>query len=85
MAFLKIPIKTIKERIRQKEKRLFADLLINGFDEGFDFIIGKGVFDKIKSVVDIKYLSMGMSDSYHIAIQEGANLVRLGAAIFGPG
>jgi pyridoxal phosphate enzyme (YggS family) len=45
----------------------------------------KGVFDKIKSVVDIKYLSMGMSDSYHIAIQEGANLVRLGTAIFGPG
>jgi len=44
----------------------------------------KALFDKIKSTLDIKYLSMGMSDSYHIAIQEGANLVRLGTALFGP-
>lgn len=28
-------------------------------------------------------LSMGMSDSYHIAIEEGANIVRLGTIIFG--
>ncbi len=33
---------------------------------------------------DIRYLSMGMSDSYRVAIEEGANLVRLGTAIFGP-
>jgi len=32
---------------------------------------------------NIRYLSMGMSDSYRIAIDEGANLVRLGTAIFG--
>ncbi len=43
----------------------------------------KKLFDKIKSTLDIKYLSMGMSDSYRIAIQEGANLVRIGTAIFG--
>ncbi len=30
------------------------------------------------------YLSMGMSDSYKVAIEEGANLVRIGTAIFGP-
>jgi MAF protein len=29
-------------------------------------------------------LSMGMSDDYHLAIAEGATLVRLGTAIFGP-
>ncbi len=29
-------------------------------------------------------LSMGMSDDYEVAIQEGANLVRIGSAIFGP-
>ena len=28
-------------------------------------------------------LSMGMSDSYELAIEEGANLVRVGSAIFG--
>jgi len=44
----------------------------------------KKLFDDIKLTVDIKYLSMGMSDSYQIAIQEGANLVRIGTAIFGP-
>ncbi len=33
---------------------------------------------------DIRYLSMGMSDSYRVAIEEGANLIRLGTAIFGP-
>ncbi|PIV39630.1 MAG: YggS family pyridoxal phosphate-dependent enzyme [Candidatus Omnitrophica bacterium CG02_land_8_20_14_3_00__42_8] len=44
----------------------------------------KKLFDKIRITHDIKYLSMGMSDSYHIAVQEGANLVRIGTAIFGP-
>jgi pyridoxal phosphate enzyme (YggS family) len=32
---------------------------------------------------DIRYLSMGMSDSYRVAIEEGANLIRLGTALFG--
>ncbi|MDQ0203015.1 YggS family pyridoxal phosphate-dependent enzyme [Pectinatus haikarae] len=33
---------------------------------------------------DIKYLSMGMTHDYKIAIEEGANIVRVGTAIFGP-
>ena len=33
--------------------------------------------------VNIKYLSMGMTHDYKIAIEEGANLVRVGTAIFG--
>jgi pyridoxal phosphate enzyme (YggS family) len=33
--------------------------------------------------VEMKYLSMGMSDSYRIAIEEGANLVRIGTKLFG--
>ncbi len=33
--------------------------------------------------VDMKYLSMGMSNSYQVAIEEGASLVRLGNLIFG--
>jgi pyridoxal phosphate enzyme (YggS family) len=32
---------------------------------------------------DWRHLSMGMSDDYEIAIQEGATMVRLGRAIFG--
>ena len=33
--------------------------------------------------LDFKYLSMGMSHDYIVAMQEGANLVRVGSAIFG--
>ena len=31
----------------------------------------------------MKFLSMGMSHDYHVAVEEGANMVRLGTAIFG--
>ena len=34
--------------------------------------------------VEMRVLSMGMSNSYKVAIEEGANLVRLGTLIFGP-
>jgi pyridoxal phosphate enzyme (YggS family) len=33
--------------------------------------------------ITMRYLSMGMSNSYQIAIEEGANLVRIGTALFG--
>jgi pyridoxal phosphate enzyme (YggS family) len=34
--------------------------------------------------VHMRYLSMGMTNSYTVAIEEGSNMVRLGTAIFGP-
>jgi pyridoxal phosphate enzyme (YggS family) len=33
--------------------------------------------------ITMRYLSMGMSNSYQVAIEEGANLVRIGTALFG--
>jgi pyridoxal phosphate enzyme (YggS family) len=33
--------------------------------------------------VTMRYLSMGMSNSYRVAIEEGANVVRIGTLIFG--
>jgi pyridoxal phosphate enzyme (YggS family) len=33
--------------------------------------------------VTMRYLSMGMSNSYHVAIEEGANIVRIGTTMFG--
>lgn len=33
--------------------------------------------------LDFQYLSMGMSHDYEVAMEEGANLVRVGSAIFG--
>lgn len=32
----------------------------------------------------MKYLSMGMTNDFEVAIEEGANMVRLGTALFGP-
>jgi pyridoxal phosphate enzyme (YggS family) len=47
----------------------------------------KELFDHIKKSaipnVEMRYLSMGMTDSYKIAIEEGANMVRIGSKIFG--
>ncbi|MBU1122581.1 MAG: YggS family pyridoxal phosphate-dependent enzyme [Candidatus Omnitrophica bacterium] len=48
------------------------------------FKVTKDIFDRIKQTnADCKYLSMGMSDTYKVAYQEGANIVRVGTAIFG--
>ena len=33
--------------------------------------------------VEMRFLSMGMSNSYTIAIEEGANIIRLGSKLFG--
>ncbi len=47
----------------------------------------KALFDRIKELnlpnVEMQYLSMGMTDSYRIALEEGANVIRLGNKIFG--
>ena len=47
----------------------------------------KEFFNRLKGAnipnVELKYLSMGMSNSYKVAIEEGANMVRLGTGIFG--
>jgi uncharacterized pyridoxal phosphate-containing UPF0001 family protein len=34
--------------------------------------------------VEMKYLSMGMSGDFELAIAEGANMLRLGTSLFGP-
>jgi pyridoxal phosphate enzyme (YggS family) len=51
------------------------------------FVEMKKLFDKMKELrlpnVEMKYLSMGMTNSYKIAPEEGANIVRIGTRIFG--
>lgn len=43
--------------------------------------------DKIKETnipnIEMKYLSMGMTQDFEVAVEEGANMVRIGTAIFG--
>ncbi|MCS7264213.1 MAG: YggS family pyridoxal phosphate-dependent enzyme [Armatimonadetes bacterium] len=45
-------------------------------------------FERLKAFdlpnVEMRYLSMGMSHDFEVAIEEGANMVRIGTAIFGP-
>ncbi|MBW1910985.1 MAG: YggS family pyridoxal phosphate-dependent enzyme [Deltaproteobacteria bacterium] len=47
----------------------------------------KKLFEEIKKIdlpgVEMEYLSMGMSNSYKVALEEGANMVRIGTKIFG--
>lgn len=47
----------------------------------------KRLFDHLRGLripnVELRYLSMGMSNSFKVAIQEGANIVRIGTMIFG--
>lgn len=51
------------------------------------FIETRRIFEEIKDLrlpnVEMRYLSMGMTNSYRVAVQEGANLVRIGTKVFG--
>jgi pyridoxal phosphate enzyme (YggS family) len=48
-----------------------------------EFSTLKSLFDELSHVKELKTLSMGMSDDFPIAIDCGANSVRVGSAIFG--
>lgn len=52
------------------------------------FRLTRELFEKLKRKnypnVEMKYLSMGMTDTWKIAIEEGANIIRVGTFIFGP-
>ena len=51
------------------------------------FVETRKIFDKIKGLglpnVEMRYLSMGMTNSYKVALEEGANIIRIGTKIFG--
>lgn len=48
-----------------------------------EFSILKNLFDELNKQKSLQTLSMGMSDDFPIAIECGANSVRVGSAIFG--
>lgn len=47
----------------------------------------KDIFETLKKTMynrtDMTYLSMGMTNDYELAIEEGANMIRIGTGIFG--
>src|SRR5205085_6445518 len=84
---------SLLENIRLKGLMTIAKIMQNEKDENERNIVRKNFrdlkeqFDEISSIqlpnVDMKYLSMGMSSDYDIAIEEGSNMLRIGSAIFG--
>ena len=52
------------------------------------FVQTREIFERLSQAgipnADFRVLSMGMSNSYRVAVEEGANLVRIGTGIFGP-
>ena len=51
------------------------------------FVATRQIFNRMNGLrlpnIEMKYLSMGMTNSYRVAIEEGANIVRIGSKIFG--
>ena len=51
------------------------------------FVTTRQVFEDLKACslpnIAMRHLSMGMTNSYRVALEEGANMVRLGTLIFG--
>lgn len=81
-----------------EEISLFKDLRVQGlmtigpyFENPEDsrpiFKRMKSLFDSIQKLkipnIEMRYLSMGMTDDFRIAIEEGANMVRIGRGLFG--
>ena len=48
-----------------------------------EFMVLKSLFDELSRFKKLEKLSMGMSDDFQLAIECGANSVRIGSAIFG--
>lgn len=53
------------------------------FREIYNLFIDIKAKNNNNSNVKMKYISMGMSSDYETAIEEGANIVRIGSALFG--
>lgn len=47
----------------------------------------KNIYDEVSTMnyknTEMKYLSMGMTNDFEVAIEEGSNIIRIGTAIFG--
>lgn len=73
--------------IRIRGLMCIAPFVENPEDVRVYFAQVKKLYDEYSSIehknLDFKYLSMGMSHDYEVAILEGSNLIRVGTAIFG--
>ncbi len=74
-------------RLRVRGLMFIAPAADNPEDVAEYFRKMKDIYDKLSvkkhERCDFKYLSMGMSGDFEVAIREGSNFVRVGTAIFG--
>ncbi len=72
------------ENVKVKGLMSMAKLTENKEEIRSCFKETKEVYDTIsKDIPDFTYLSMGMTQDFDIAIEEGTNMLRIGTAIFG--
>ena len=75
------------ENIRVAGLMGMASLTNDEFRVRVEFELLSSLYDKYASIrsanVHFTTLSMGMSDDYRIAIEEGSNMVRIGSLLFG--
>ena len=73
--------------VRIKGLMCIAPFEENPEDARVYFAEVKKLYDEYEKIqhpnLDFKYLSMGMSGDFHVAIEEGSNLIRVGTTIFG--
>ena len=81
-------ILSVEECKHVKVKGIMVIIPKGNEDENrYYFSKAKKIFDELKKRkfenIKMEILSMGMTNDYKIAIQEGSNLVRIGSGIFG--
>ena len=78
---------SVLERVRIMGLMTMGPFSLDPEDSRLPFRRTKEIFDTLQEMsiprVEMKYLSMGMSSSYQVAIDEGANMVRIGTKLFG--
>ena len=75
---------SVLRNVRVKGLMAIPPFAVNPDDNREYFARMKKLYDKFKRSSDgFKYLSMGMSGDFEAAIKEGANMVRIGTAVFG--
>lgn len=72
------------ENVRVKGLMTIAKLTDDKDEIRKSFRTLKDIYDELKSdMKDFEYLSMGMTNDFEIALEEGSNMLRIGSAIFG--
>ena len=83
---LVIQISTLKN-IRVEGLMTMGPRIGNPEDSRPYFKTTRAIFERLATMglenISMNFLSMGMSNSYRIAIEEGANIIRIGTILFG--